>query len=91
MLGCFVFHRYGARMRILKPKTIYFTKSGTGDINDPEAPAQFSKQDRLPREEAVTIAAGLLCTDGIVIAADTQETGYMKNEDAGLDKDKSSG
>ena len=28
----------------------------------------------------MTIAAGLICTDGIVIAADTQETGYMKTD-----------
>lgn len=28
----------------------------------------------------MTIAAGLLCLDGIVIAADTQESGYMKND-----------
>jgi hypothetical protein len=28
----------------------------------------------------MTIAAGFVCSDGIVIAADTQETGYMKTE-----------
>jgi len=38
--------------------------------------------ERLPRRKAVTICGGVLCTDGIVLCADTQETigGYSKTD-----------
>lgn len=37
-------------------------------------PRPRPKPERLPRRKAVTIAAGLLCDDGVVICADTEET-----------------
>src|SRR5713226_8596853 len=46
----------------------------------PRVPRPIPK--RLPRRKYVTIAAGFCCKDGMVIAADSQETtlGYMKGE-----------
>jgi hypothetical protein len=43
-------------------------------------PFPLPKIRRLPRSTRLTIAAGFICTDGIVICADTQETipGYVK-------------
>lgn len=35
---------------------------------------------RLPRDMNMTIAAGFFCKDGLLIAADTQESGYMKSD-----------
>jgi 20S proteasome alpha/beta subunit len=37
---------------------------------------------RLPRNRKLTIAAGFVCVDGVILCADTQETisGYTKNE-----------
>jgi 20S proteasome alpha/beta subunit len=50
-------------------------------IPKPPYHSSQSKPQRLPKEATVTIAIGLSCNEGIVIAADSQETvsGYIKS------------
>jgi len=50
-------------------------------ISPKPLPPNISKLKRLERPKRVTIAAGFVCADGIIICADTQETisGYTKS------------
>jgi 20S proteasome alpha/beta subunit len=53
------------------------------NIPRPKPPFVQPNPKRLPQRKAMTIAAGFICNDGVVLCADTQETisGYIKTYD----------
>jgi 20S proteasome alpha/beta subunit len=67
VLGQFPFPQGGTSMLMLKPLPL---------------PDSKPRIKRLPRSKKVTIAAGFVCYDGMILCADTQEVipGYTKNE-----------